>query len=60
MFIQPNLVLTHKPEDKTDILPQGKNLQDVLHPQPAQRLKFSQMARLKWKDESQKIPVSVL
>ena len=43
---ETNLVLTHKPEDKTDILHQVKNLQDVLHPQPTQRLKISQMARL--------------
>ena len=37
---ETNLVLTHKPEDKTDILHQVKNLQDVLHPQPTQRLKI--------------------
>ena len=37
---ETNLVLTNKPEDKTDILPQVKKLQDVLHPQPAQRLKI--------------------
>ena len=37
---ETNLVLTEKPKDKTDILPQVKKLQDVLHPQPAQRLKI--------------------
>ena len=37
---ETNLVLTNKPEDKTDILSQVKNLQSVLHPLQTQRLKI--------------------
>ena len=37
---ETNLVLTNKPEDKTDILSQVKNLQGVLHPLQTQKLKI--------------------
>jgi hypothetical protein len=37
---EANLVLTRKPEDKTDILSQVKDLQDVLHPLPTQKVKI--------------------
>ena len=37
---EAGLVLTNKPEDKTDILYQVKSLQDVLHPLPTQKLKI--------------------
>ena len=37
---EANLVLTNKPEDKTDILSQVKTLQDVLHRLPTQKVKI--------------------
>src|SRR5277367_693620 len=37
---ETNLVLTNKPEDKTDILSQVKNLQGVLHPLQTQKFKI--------------------
>ena len=37
---ESKLIITNKPEDKTDIIPLVKKLRTILHPVPAQRLKI--------------------